>query len=198
MSTTLRIGIITGSTRPTRIGHQVSEWLQKNATELGTAEYTLIDLAEIGLPLLDEPLPAGSGQYSLPHTQRWAEIIAPLDGFIFVTPEYNHAPPASLINALSFLAAEWANKAAAIVSYGYSAAGARAAQMLRPILGQLNVADISQQLLFSVPAEFEGYATFAPAEKHLASLSSLLEQLESWAGALQQVRARSVEAAQAA
>src|SRR5207247_629630 len=42
------------------------------------------------LPLLDEPMPPIMGQYSKPHTKAWAAKIGSFDGFVFVTPEYNH------------------------------------------------------------------------------------------------------------
>src|SRR5690606_4489905 len=147
MSTQLRIGIIIASTRPTRVGDQVAAWIKEHAERLSDARFEIIDLAEVDLPLLDEPLSASMGQYQHAHTKAWAERIAPLDAFIFVTPEYNHAPSAALINALSYLSAEWNNKAAALVSYGFTANGARAAAILRSMFGELQIADVRQQLV---------------------------------------------------
>lgn len=196
MSSPLRIGIIIGSTRPTRLGDQVGRWIHEHASRLSEAEFEVIDLAEVDLPLLDEPLSASQGRYEHAHTRAWAERIAPLDGFIFVTPEYNHAPNAALINALSYLYAEWNDKAAGLVSYGFTASGARAAEILRLVFGELQIADVRQQLLFSIPADFEGYSSFAPGEHHLAALQAQLGQLESWAGALREVRAQKALAAQ--
>ncbi|TXK19005.1 NADPH-dependent FMN reductase [Homoserinibacter sp. GY 40078] len=198
MSTPLRIAIIIGSTRPTRIGHQVGEWVHEHANRLGAADYEIIDLAEVDLPLLDEPMSASAGQYTHEHTKKWAERIAPFDGFIFVTPEYNHAPNAALVNALSFLYAEWNDKSAALVSYGYTASGARAADMLRPILGELQVADVRQQLVFSIPVDFENYTVFKPGEQHISFLQVLTEQLEAWGRALKVVRAEKALARAAA
>ncbi|PZQ89074.1 MAG: NADPH-dependent FMN reductase [Leifsonia xyli] len=198
MSSQLRIGIIIGSTRPTRVGNQVAEWIATHANRLGDAHYEIVDLAEIDLPLLDEPRSASQGHYEHEHTHAWAERIAPLDGFVFVTPEYNHAPGAALLNALSYLYGEWNNKAAALASYGFSAAGARAADMLRPVLGELQIADVRQQLLFSLPVDFEGFSTFAPGEHHISSVQAMVGQLESWAGAMRVVREQKALAAAAA
>lgn len=195
MSTQLRIGIIIGSTRPTRVGDQVAAWIKEHAERLSDARFEIIDLAEVDLPLLDEPLSASMGQYQHAHTKAWAERIAPLDAFIFVTPEYNHAPSAALINALSYLSAEWNNKAAALVSYGFTANGARAAAILRSMFGELQIADVRQQLVLSIPADFENYSTFTPGDHHIATLQTLLEQLQSWGGALKAVRAEQARAA---
>lgn len=198
MSSPLRIGIIIGSTRPGRVGDQVAHWVQEHAARLGEAEYEIVDLAEVGLPLLDEAAPASLGRYANEHTLAWAATVDAFDGFVFVTPEYNHAPSASLLNALSFVYREWNDKSAALVSYGATANGARAADMLRPVLGELQIADVRQQLALSLIHDFEGYRTFTPGEQHLASLQTLVAQLESWAGALREVRSAKLEAAAAA
>ena len=89
-----RIGIIIGSTRPGRKAEVVARWLLEVARKRGDAEYELVDIAEYNLPHLDEPLPPSMGQYSKPHTKAWATKIDSLDGFVFVTPEYNHSTPA--------------------------------------------------------------------------------------------------------
>lgn len=191
MSTALRIGIIIGSTRPGRVGDQIAHWYQKQAAELAPeVEFVVVDLAEQALPLLDEPAPASSGQYSHEHTKRWSALIDGLDGFVVVTPEYNHAPSPSLLNAFSFLAREWHNKAGAIVSYGFSAGGARAAEVLRGVLGELNIADVRQHVLFSLQADFENFSSFAPSEYQLPGVAAQVEEVVAWATALREVRAR--------
>jgi NAD(P)H-dependent FMN reductase len=198
MGSPLRIGIIIGSTRPGRVGDQVAAWVQEHASRLGEAEYEVIDLAEVNLPLLDEAVPASAGRYVGEHTHAWAATVDSFDGFIFVTPEYNHAPSAALINALSFVYREWNDKAAALVSYGATANRARAADKLRPILGELQLADVRQQLALSLIHDFEGFRTFTPGEQHLTHLQALVSQLESWATAMQGVREAKLEASAAA
>lgn len=198
MSSPLRIGIIIGSTRPTRVGDQVAAWVKEQGERLSDSQFEVIDLAEVNLPLLDEPYSASMGNYQNDHTKAFAARIAPLDAFIFVTPEYNHAPSSALINALSYIYAEWNDKSAALVSYGFTANGARAAAILRSMFGELQLADVRQQLALSIPAEFENYSTFAPGEHNVAALGTLLEQLESWGRALQGVRAEKARAAAAA
>ncbi len=106
----LKIGIIIGSTRPGRVGEAVAKWVYEQSKARSDAEFELIDIKDYDLPLLDEPVPAGSKQYSKEHTKKWAAKIDGLDGFIFVTPEYNHGTSAALKNALDYLYFEWTNK----------------------------------------------------------------------------------------
>jgi NAD(P)H-dependent FMN reductase len=63
-------------------------------------------------------------RYTKEHTKAWSEKVTSFDGFIFVTPEYNHGVPAALKNALDFLYVEWNNKVAGFIGYG-NTGGAR-------------------------------------------------------------------------
>src|SRR5688500_11563528 len=126
----LKLAIIIGSTRPSRVGESVGKWVHQLAQQRRDAEYELVDLRAFNLPLLDEPIPPSQGKYSKAHTKRWAATIAAFDGFVFVTPEYNHGICGALKNAIDFLYAEWNNKAAGFVAYG-SAGGARAVEIGR-------------------------------------------------------------------
>lgn len=189
----LRIGIIIGSTRPGRVGPQVGEWVKKHATAEGV-EFELIDLRDYALPNLDEPLPAGYGQYSQEHTKTFARKVAEFDGYLFVTPEYNHSLPGSLKNALDFVGAEWNNKAAGIISYG-SMGGVRAGEHLRQILGQLQIADVRQHVMFSLFTDFENGTIFAPAEMKVGELRIQIAEVVAWADALRTVRERATSLA---
>src|SRR4026207_215391 len=137
----LRISIISGSTRPGRNGEAVAKWVYEIAKKRTDAEFELVDIKDFNLPLLDEPVPPSRGQYSKDHTKTWAAKIDSFDGFIFVTPEYNHGISGALKNAIDFLFREWNNKAAGFVGYG-SAGGVRAVESLRLVMGELMVADV--------------------------------------------------------
>ena len=182
-----KIAVITGSTRPSRINRGVAEWVLAKAQERLDAEVELVDIADYDLPLLDEALPAAYGQYQNEHTLAWAAKIAEFDGFVFITPEYNHSVSPALANALSFLNAEWANKAAGIVGYG-SASGVRAVEHLRGILSELQIAHVQKTGMFSLFTDFENFSTFAPSEQHAASVEPMLEQLQVWTRAMSSVR----------
>ncbi|MBS7405167.1 MAG: NAD(P)H-dependent oxidoreductase, partial [Oxalobacter sp.] len=97
-----RLAIIIGSTRPHRNGEAVAKWIFDIARQHRHTDAELVDIRDYHLPLLDEPQPASSGQYCHAYTRAWSEKIASFDGFVFVTPEYNHAPPAALKNALDY------------------------------------------------------------------------------------------------
>jgi NAD(P)H-dependent FMN reductase len=189
-----RIGIILGSTRPNRNGEQVAKWVYDIATKRSDATFELVDLRDYPLPHLDEAIPPSLGQYQNDHTKKWAEKIASFDGFVMVTPEYNHSTSSVLKNAIDYLYAEWNNKAVGFVSYG-SVGGARAAEHLRLIAGELQMADVRQQVALSLMTEFENYTVFKPGEYNRAALDTLLDQVVAWSAALAPLRAQQRKAA---
>ena len=189
-----RIGIILGSTRPNRNGEQVAKWVYDVASRRSDAEFELVDLRDYPLPHLDEPLPPSMGQYQNEHTRQWADKIASFDGFVIVTPEYNHSTSGVLKNAIDFLYAEWNNKAVGFVSYG-SVGGARAAEHLRLVAGELQMADVRQQVALSLITEFENFSVFKPGEYNVAALDILLDQVVAWSTALAPLRQAAAAAA---
>ena len=190
----IRIGIILGSIRPNRNGEQVATWVYDLASRRDDAEFELIDLRDYPLPHLDGPLPPSLGQYQNEHTRRWAEKIASFDGFVIVTPEYNHSTSGVLKNAIDYLYAEWNNKAVGFVSYG-AVGGARAAEHLRLFAGVLQMADVRQQVALSLITEFENFSVFKPNDYNLASLDILLDQVIAWSNALAPLRQATATAA---
>lgn len=191
-----RIGIIVGTTRPGRRGRAVAEWVAEGAAlRHPEADFEIVDLADFGLPLLDEALPAMAGRYAHPHTRRWAGAIARYDGFVFATPEYNRSVPAALKNALDFLYAEWNNKAAGIVGYGVHG-GTRAAEHLRLILAELQVVTVRSQVALSVHGDFTaadptdpaGPAGVAADPHGHQALGALLDDVLAWTRTLEAVR----------
>jgi NAD(P)H-dependent FMN reductase len=99
----IRVAIIAGSTRPGRKAGTVARWVHGIAARRDDAACEVVDLADYGLPILDEPVPPMAGRYKHPHTLRWAATVASFDAYIFVTPEYNCSVPAALKNALDYL-----------------------------------------------------------------------------------------------
>jgi NAD(P)H-dependent FMN reductase len=183
----VNIAIITGSTRPGRNSEAVAQWVYDLAQKRSDAKFELVDLADYNLPLLDEPMLPSMNQYTKPHTKAWSQTIAKYDGYIFVTPEYNHSTSGALKNAIDYLYVEWNNKAAAFVSYG-SMSGARAVEQLRPVMAELQIADVRAQVAFSLFTDFVNFSQFQPDPRHEAELDTLLDQLIAWAGALKPLR----------
>jgi NAD(P)H-dependent FMN reductase len=188
-----KIAIVTGSTRPGRNNKGVADWVLSQTAGRTDAEFELVDIADFNLPLLDEAYPAAYQNYQNDHTKAWSAKISEFDGFIFVTAEYNHTLTPALANALSYLNVEFNNKAAGIVSYG-SMGGARAAEHLRNVLSELQVAHVRNQVMFSLFADFENFSEFKPTEQNAGTLAPMLDQLIPWTRAMEAVRAEAAVA----
>lgn len=182
----IRIAVIIGSTRPQRRGEAVGKWAYECARKRKDAEFSLIDLKEVNLPMLDEAQPASSGVYEKEHTKKWAQEISGYDGFVFVTPEYNHGMNAALKNALDFLYKEWNNKACGFVSYGGDG-GVRAVEQLRMVVATLQMASVGKAVTLSLRSDFEGN-NFKPQAFHEKSLNGAIDQIVSWGKALKTTR----------
>jgi NAD(P)H-dependent FMN reductase len=190
----IRIAIVIGSTRSRRRTAVAARWVagvaaHHPAVTAGQAAFEVVDLAEYGLSVLDEPLPALFGDYHHPHTNRWAQTIDSFDGFVFVTPEYNHSAPAALKNAIDFLFAEWNNKAAGFVSHGAHAA----VEHLRQVMTELQVANVRTQVALSAFTDFEitdptEPGTIAPGPHQEPTLNELLDEVIAWSGAMKKLR----------
>src|SRR5207244_3473363 len=130
---------------------------------------------------------AHHGQYSKPHTQAWAAKIGSFDGYVFVTPEYNHGVAGALKKAIGFLFREWNDKAAGFVSYG-GAGGARAVEQLRLVLAEVHIATVRNQVLLSMFNDFENFSVFKPDSRHEKSVNAVFDQVIAWGGALKTLR----------
>ncbi|GIO16650.1 FMN reductase [Cohnella xylanilytica] len=183
-----KIAIILGSTRPGRKGEPVARWVHEVASKRNDAEYELVDIADYGLPLLDEPMPPIMGQYEFPYTKAWSDKIASFDGYVFVTPTYNRATSGALKNAIDYLHKEWNNKAAGLIAYG-GADGISAIDNLRLILSELRIAHVRTQLSFSLHTDFENYSVFKPTPYHEEKLHLILDEVLAWSAAMKTVRA---------
>lgn len=189
----MKIGIIVGSTRPGRRAPGVARWVERvaSASHLDHS-FEIVDIAEFGLPLLDEAIPAAFGQYRNQHTKAWSERIAAFDGYLFVVSEYNHSIPGALKNAIDFLYAEWHDKAAGLVGYGLHG-GVRATEHLRLILAELKVADVRSVVMLALRSDFASFDAddldaFAPSREHEEALVAVVDEVVSWSQALASVR----------
>lgn len=138
----LRALVICASTRPGRIGEEITRWFvettSERAEELGVT-YDIADLGQIQLPFLDEPEHPSAGHYEHEHTRAWSRRVQAVDAVIVVTPEYNYGMPATLKNAFDYLSGEWAWKPIAFVSYGNTSAGTRGVQMSKQVATTLRL-----------------------------------------------------------
>jgi NAD(P)H-dependent FMN reductase len=186
----LKIAIIIGSTRPGRKGDAIARWAYEIARRRTDADFELLDIASFNLPVLDEPLPAmSSEQYIHQHTRTWSAAIASFDGYVFVTPEYNHGVSGALKNAIDFLYREWSDKAAGFIGYGFTM-GARAIENLRLVMASLQVATVRPQVGLSLFTDFERAAVFKPTERLEHAVNGVLDHVIAWSGALKLLRRR--------
>ncbi|MCJ8159884.1 NADPH-dependent FMN reductase [Sphingomonas sp. LaA6.9] len=185
----LKLNIIIGSTRPGRVGPLVASWAKEEATQHGKFDVELVDLAAFSLPLLDEASHPKAQQYANEPTRRWSASVASADAFLFVTPEYDYFAPAALVNAVQTLMPEWFYKTAGVVSYGGISGGLRSAQVLRQLLGNLNVHALPQVIPVPNFSQFIGDdGVFGPNQPMKDGINDLLDELHKWAVALKTLR----------
>jgi NAD(P)H-dependent FMN reductase len=184
-----KILVITGSTRPNRKSPDVAKWFMEIAQGNEAFEFELADLAEINLPMFDEPLAPMFGKYEHEHTKKWNARLDAADGFVIVTPEYNHGYPAALKNAIDYGYHEWARKPVAFISYGV-AGGLRATEQLKQVFNQVNAAPINQQVSMNLWMHWQN-KLFAPDEQSVNSAKGMLEALEWWGETLKAGREKS-------
>jgi NAD(P)H-dependent FMN reductase len=177
------------STREGRKGDAVARWFDGCARRHGAFDVELVDLAEVGLPMFDEPEHPRFRKYQHEHTKRWSERVARADAFVFVTPEYNYSAPPSLVNALDYLVHEWAYKPVGFVSYGGVSGGTRSVQMTKLLVTALKMMPIPEAV--SLPfftRMFASDGTFAPDEMQSKAADTMLKELKRWTSAMQTLR----------
>jgi NAD(P)H-dependent FMN reductase len=175
----MTIGIIIGSIREGRAGATVAEWISEQAARRDGTQFEVVDLKAYDVPLLTAPVPpaAANRQYDSEKVRQWSRAIDACDGFIFVTPEYNHGVPGALKNAVDSLGPEWFGKPVGFVSYGADG-GVRAVEQWRQIVANLQMLDVRAQVALSLFQEF-GADGFNPLERRAGELDALLDQLIS-------------------
>jgi len=177
MAGKLKLHVITVSTRPGRVGPKVAQWFTGFAAAHGAFE-------------ADEPHHPRLRKYEHDHTKAWSASVDAADAFAFVTPEYNYFAPPSLVNALTYLAAEWAYKPVGLVSYGGVSAGLRAAQSEKLVMTTLKMMPLPEGVAIPmVGTLIDKEGVFRANDLVDASAKSMLDELHRWAGALKPLRA---------
>ena len=182
--------VIVGSTRQQRKGIAVARWIARAAEEHGGFDVELVDLAEVALPVFDEPNHPRLGQYVSQRTKDWSATVSRADAFVIVTPEYNHSFPASIKNALDHLFAEWADKPVGLASYGGVSAGQRAATALKPVLVALRMVTVVEGVMVPFFTErIDEAGEFQPTAPLTGSANAMLDELLRLTTALRPLRA---------
>ena len=182
------LGVVIASVREGRLGKPVSDWFIGAAQKHGGFHVTLLDLKEVGLPLLSEPKHPRLQQYEQETTKAWSALVAGMDAFVFVTPEYNYSPPPALVNALDHLYVEWNYKAVGFVSYGGVSAGTRSVQATKQQASAMKLVPIVEAVHLPFVAHLIENGTFKNSEAHDKATSLMLNELVRWTDALQTLR----------
>lgn len=185
----LKLNIVVTSTRPGRVGDKLGAWIADFAKAEGSFDVTLVDLADLDLPLFNEPNHPRLGKYEYEHTKTWSALTDAADAFVFVLPEYNHAAPPTFVNAIDFLSKEWNYKAAGFVSYGGISGGVRAVETAKGVLTTVKVMPLIDQVIVPMVAQYIKDGAFVPNEIHTAGADAMLKELKKWAEALKPLRA---------
>lgn len=184
-----KLKIITSTVRPGRKGPLVAKWITELAKQEKNFQVELLDLAEIKLPLMDEPNHPLLKKYEHEHTKKWSAKIDEADAFIFVTAEYDYNYPAPLRNALEYLNHEWGYKAAGIVSYGGVSAGTRATNSLKSDLSTFRMVPLQETVNFPFfNQNINDQNEFVANETSLKAADSMFRQLLRWTKGLKLIR----------
>jgi NAD(P)H-dependent FMN reductase len=182
--------IIIASTRPGRVGPAVAAWFHDRALKAGDFEVELIDLAEVNLPMFDEPKHPRFGEYVHQHTKDWSATIRRGDAFVFVIPEYNYGYNAAIKNAIDYLNQEWQYKPLGFVTYGGVAAGTRAMQMLKQVVGALKMVPMTDAVNIPFVQQFlDEQRVLQPNDIMESAATALIAELARWTSAMQSLRA---------
>ena len=173
--------VIVGSTRPGRVGLPVATWIAESAEKHGGFTVELVDLAAVDLPVFDEPAHPRLRRYTHAHTSAFSATVDRADGYVFVTPEYNHSFNAATKNALDYLSQEWADKPAGLVTYGGVSGGLRAAQALKPVFTALRMTPLNESVVIPFVQQFlrgEGdQRVFAPSPELESGATAMFDAL---------------------
>jgi NAD(P)H-dependent FMN reductase len=187
----LRLGLIIGSTRLGRFGPTVAEWFLGHVRQRADLEVDVMDLAEIPLPTVQQAEPVVFGHYPHPDVVAFAERVGAADGFVVVTPEYNHGYPASLKLAIDSVYTEWNAKPVGFVSYGGLAGGARAIEQLRQVFAEVHAVTIRETICFGMAhQQFDPEGVLRSPDAADNAAKAFLDQLTWWTEALRDARAR--------
>jgi len=181
--------IIIASTRPGRVGPSVAAWFHDRAVKAGDFEVELIDLAEVNLPMFDEPKHPRFGEYVHQHTKDWSATIERGDAYVFVIPEYNYGYNAAIKNAIDYLNREWQYKPLGFVSYGGVAAGTRAMQMLKQVVSALKMVPMTDAVNIPFVQQFlDGQRVLQPNDIMESAATAMLGELVRWTTAMRTLR----------
>lgn len=185
----LKLKLIITSTRPGRKGAAIAEAFLPLIQNNPAFETELVDLADLHLPVFDEPNHPRLRQYTKEHTRKWSAVIDDADALIFVLPEYNFTAPGSVKNAMDFLSQEWAYKPLGFISYGGVSGGLRSVDSMLPVMRALKIVAIPEGVHLSLFSKhFNEAGKFIVDEPMEKAATGMLNELSRWGTALKELR----------
>lgn len=186
----IKLHVVVVSTRPNRAGLPIAKWFFEAAQKVDGYATEFVDLAEMNLPLLDEPAHPRLRTYQHQHTKDWSAKVDAADAFVFVTPEYNYGVPAPLVNAIDYLFHEWSYKPCGFVSYGGLSGGTRSVQMAKQIVTSVKMMPIPEAVNIAFFSQFMDEGRFKANDVHAKAANDMLAELHRWALALKPMRTK--------
>ncbi|MBV1843528.1 MULTISPECIES: NADPH-dependent FMN reductase [Photobacterium] len=184
-----KLNTIICSTRPGRVGPSIARWFDEFANQHDEFNSNLVDLADVGLPMYDEPNHPSLKQYQNSHTKAWSRSVEAADAFVFVLPEYNYCPPPSYFNALDYVYKEWNYKPCGFVSYGGVSGGLRSAQLAKQLATTVKMMPMMEGVMVQMASSLiDENGNFSPAKHHESSATAMLNELAKWTRALKTIR----------
>ena len=182
--------VILGSSRPQRFGEMVAAWFMRQTEKRTDMTFELVDLRDWQLSYFHRVKPAALSDYEDDEeAKRWAAVAGRADGFIIVTPEYNHGYPAVLKSALDAIYNEWVHKPVSFVSYGGWSGGVRAVEQLRQVVIELQMAPVRNTVVIQFAARaFDAEGNLKDPQLLDGSAQRLLDDLAWWTFALREAR----------
>lgn len=185
----LRLAVIVGSTREERFAETVRRWFVREIGDHVKADIDVIDLAEVALPAVMQAMPVNTGIYASAEVRALAARIDAADGFVVITPEYNHSFPASLKLAVDSVHVEWKAKPVAFVCYGGLSGGLRAVEQLRLVFAELRAVTVRNTVSFHMAtARFDEHGRPRDAASVAVAVTTMMDELCWWAEALRGAR----------
>jgi NAD(P)H-dependent FMN reductase len=182
-----KIALIVGSVRRDRQGIKVARWMEEKLKDRNHIVF-FIDPVELNLPLLDRMY---KEMPNPPENLRdlWNKI-KDAEGYLPVTPEYNHSTSAAMKNTLDYFLEEYNFKPSAIVSYSPGGfGGINAAQQMRLIFAELGAASIPSSFPISRVHEIFDENGKLIDETYEKRVKRFLDEFEWYIDALKNQRA---------
>jgi NAD(P)H-dependent FMN reductase len=186
----LKIQIIIGSTREGRRSESVAKWLYSVARKRSDAQFELVDLRDYPLPFYNEPGSPQGLKDEIPTAKKWRDKVLEADGYIIVSPEYNHGYTAVLKNALDYVYKAWNKKAVTFISYG-AVGGARAIEQLRLVAVELQMAPMHTTLAITGVTKLINEDGTINDPSYEDRATRLLDNLIWWSNVLKKAREES-------